>query len=77
MIELVFLACLRTAPESCQEKVVKFMPAPAAALCMVQAQPELASWSNAHPGHMIAKWRCREMREDVSERNDPGASPPL
>jgi hypothetical protein len=77
MIELVFLACLRTDPQDCQEKVVKFMPAVATALCMYQAQPELAAWVNSHPDRSIAKWGCREMREDVAERNDPAAQPPL
>ncbi|PZQ49008.1 MAG: hypothetical protein DI556_12740 [Rhodovulum sulfidophilum] len=77
MIELVFLACLRTAPLDCQEKVVKFMPAANAALCMIQAQPELASWVSSHPERRIAKWGCRDMREDVAERNDPAAQPPL
>ena len=75
MIELVFLACLRISPEDCQEKVVKFMPAAAAALCMVQAQPELAAWASAHPERRIAKWRCRDMREDHAERNLPSAEP--
>ncbi|WP_233713007.1 hypothetical protein [Amaricoccus solimangrovi] len=56
---------------------MKFMPAASAALCMYQAQPELASWVNSHPERSIAKWRCREMRESVAERNDPLAQPPL
>ena len=77
MIELVFLACLKTTPEDCQEKVVKFMPAASTALCMYQAQPELASWVNSHPDRRIARWGCREMREDVAERNDPTIHPPL
>lgn len=77
MIELVFLACLTTTPSDCEEKVIKFMPARVAALCMVLAQPELAAWTRTHPDQRIAKWRCREMADDVADRNDPAASPPL
>lgn len=77
MIELVFLACLTTMPDQCQEKVIKFLSAPTATLCLFQAQPELASWANTHPGHSITRWRCRDMSESVAERNDPDARPPL
>lgn len=77
MIELVFLACMTAAPDECREKVIKFLPAPAAALCMYQAQPELAAWATQHPDQRITRWRCRDMASDVAERNDPAARPPL
>lgn len=77
MIELAFLACLMSEPEACAEKVIKFMPVESAGQCMVQAQPTLAGWVASHPDQRIARWRCREMRENVAERNDPSASPPL
>jgi hypothetical protein len=26
--------------------------------CMMQAQPQLAQWVEAHPAHQIARWSC-------------------
>lgn len=75
MIELVFLACLKTNPEICGEKVVKFINAVNPALCFVQAQPELASWVGSHPEQRIAHWKCRDMSRDVAARNDPTVAP--
>lgn len=75
MIELVFLACLKAEPDICGEKVMKFMPAASAMLCMAQAQPHLAGWAGDHPDQRIAHWTCREMARDLSARNDPGFAP--
>ncbi|MEO0359938.1 MAG: hypothetical protein AAF322_02460 [Pseudomonadota bacterium] len=58
MIELLFIACLTSAPADCQERRLTFVDVTPMA-CMMGAQPELAKWSQSHPGHSIKSWRCQ------------------
>ena len=77
MIELVFLACLRADPDTCGERVVKFMPGANPAMCMTVAQPELAAWAGNHPDQAIAHWQCRDASDTLSAGNDPGPLPEI
>ena len=58
MIELVFVACLLSAPERCEEKALLFADVTPMA-CMMGAQPQLAQWAETHPKWSIARWSCR------------------
>ncbi len=63
MIELVFIVCLKANPAACEERTLPHlaeMGGPMA--CVMQAQPELAEWSNSHPAFQIAKWKCQDSR---------------
>lgn len=58
MIELLFVACLTTAPDECRERSMVFTDI-TPMTCLMGAQPELAKWVNAHPNFMVQSWRCR------------------
>lgn len=58
MIELLFVACLASAPTDCRERSLVFADVTPNE-CLMGAQPELAKWINQHPGHMIKSWRCQ------------------
>ncbi len=58
MIELIFVACLATAPEDCRERSLVFSNI-TPMQCLMAAQPELAKWSVAHPNMDIRSWRCK------------------
>ena len=58
MVELLFVACLATAPEDCRERSLVFTDV-SPMQCLMGAQPELAKWSAAHPNMDIKSWRCR------------------
>ena len=58
MIELVFVACLVTVPDRCEEKALQFLDVTPMA-CMMGAQPQLAQWVEQHPKWRIARWSCR------------------
>jgi hypothetical protein len=58
MIELVFVVCLRASPELCEERSISYLPEIGLMACMMQAQPQLAEWSAAHPELAIARWSC-------------------
>ncbi|SEL71417.1 hypothetical protein SAMN05444413_11453 [Roseivivax marinus] len=58
MIELLFVACLSTAPEQCQERSLLYTDV-TPMTCMMGAQPELAKWALTHPGYRISEWRCQ------------------
>lgn len=58
MIELLFVACLATAPEECHERSLVFTDA-TPMQCLMAAQPELAKWSMARPNMEIRRWRCQ------------------
>ncbi|GFE52294.1 hypothetical protein So717_40470 [Roseobacter cerasinus] len=58
MIELLFVACLSTAPTECRERSLLFTDI-SPTQCLMGAQPELAKWSAHHPKFDIKSWRCR------------------
>lgn len=58
MIELLFVACLASAPEDCRERSLVFTNV-TPIQCLMGAQPELAKWANSHPNFTIQSWRCR------------------
>lgn len=59
MIELVFVVCLKTLPTSCEERSMAYLPEVSAMACMIQAQPQLAQWSEANPHLTVSRWACR------------------
>ncbi len=59
MIALVFVACLKLAPESCEEHSMTFLEEGGPFSCMVRAQRELALWGEAHPDVTIVSWKCQ------------------
>lgn len=58
MIELLFVACLATAPEQCEQRSLLFTGI-SPNQCMMGAQPELAKWISTHPNEKIKSWQCR------------------
>lgn len=60
MIALFFIVCLETVPSECEERSVAYVNEISPAACMQQAQPELARWSQTHPGWRIARWSCED-----------------
>ncbi|WP_299740812.1 hypothetical protein [uncultured Roseobacter sp.] len=58
MIELLFVACLSTAPDECRERSLVFTDV-SPMQCLMSAQPELAKWTASHPNQEIKSWRCR------------------
>lgn len=59
MIELVFIACLKTAPDQCEEHALRFIANPSPVYCMIEAPPHLAIWSAEHPGLLVKNWKCQ------------------
>lgn len=60
MIELVFIACLKSDPDACHERILGFADAVTTSACLRRAQPELAVWAGTHPGFAIASWKCAD-----------------
>ncbi len=58
MIELAFVACIATEPDTCRNKSLLYMDVPVMA-CLMQGQAQLASWTEQHPGWEIKSWRCQ------------------
>jgi hypothetical protein len=57
MIELIFIACLSTAPQQCEERTLTFADVSPMA-CAMGAQGVLAQWVARRPGWRIARWTC-------------------
>ena len=66
MIELLFVACLSTAPDQCEERSMIFTDVTPMA-CMMGAQPELAKWAATHPAFRVAGWKCQQVRTAEKE----------
>jgi len=60
MMELVLIVCLQLAPDRCEERSIGLYPQMSAMTCMMQAQPQIAVWSESHPGLDVARWSCRD-----------------
>jgi hypothetical protein len=58
MIELLFITCLAASPNHCEERAVALLPYTGLVGCMMTAQPQLALWSERHPGHRVVRWSC-------------------
>lgn len=61
MIELVFVACLRTIPAQCEERSLAYLPEASLVSCMLQAQPHLAEWAETHPNLTVSRWSCQHV----------------
>lgn len=59
MIELVFIACLLSAPDRCEERSLQYVNVSSPMACMMGAQPELARWLESHPRWRVTRWSCR------------------
>ncbi len=62
MIELFFVTCLMSAPQTCQERSMTDLEQKGVMSCLMAAQPQLAQWSEEHPGHQVKRWSCRQAR---------------
>jgi hypothetical protein len=60
MVELVLIVCLHAAPDRCEERSIGLYPDMTAMTCMMQGQPQIAVWTESHPGHRVARWTCRD-----------------
>ena len=60
MMELVLIVCLQATPDSCEERSIGLYPEMNAMACVMQGQPQIAAWTETHPGHRIARWTCRD-----------------
>ncbi|WP_188791130.1 hypothetical protein [Salipiger pallidus] len=61
MIELLFMACLSSAPDQCQKRSLLYNDVTPMA-CMMGAQPELAKWTETHPRYLVTGWKCQTLR---------------
>lgn len=63
MIELLFVACLKTLPSACEERSLLHLAEVGVEQCLMQAQPQLAAWSEAHPNLRVVRWSCRNAND--------------
>ncbi len=59
MMELVLIVCLQTDPSRCEERSIGLYPEMTAMTCMLQGQPQIATWTESHPGLRVERWTCR------------------
>ncbi|WP_102110327.1 hypothetical protein [Oceaniglobus roseus] len=57
MIEIAFVACLEAQMSTCRKEQLLFSDVPLM-VCMLQAQTQLAQWSESHLGWKITRWTC-------------------
>lgn len=58
MLELVFIACLKTEPAICREERLAYTIAVDPTICTINAQSYLAEWAVRHPAYTVGDWRC-------------------
>ena len=60
MMELLLIVCLQVSPDRCEERSIGLYPEMTAMACLMQAQPQIAVWSETHPGLRVARFTCRD-----------------
>jgi len=60
MMELLLIVCLQVTPDRCEERSIGLYPDMTAMACMMQAQPQIAIWSQSHPNLRVARFTCRD-----------------
>ena len=60
MMELLLVVCLHVSPDRCEERSIGLYPQMSAMACLQQAQPQIAAWSETHPGLRVARFTCRD-----------------
>jgi hypothetical protein len=60
MMELLLIVCLQVSPDRCEERSIGLYPEMSAMTCLMQAQPQIAAWSQTHPGLRVARFTCRD-----------------
>jgi hypothetical protein len=63
MLSLIFTTCLLADSSHCAKRSSPIYDQISPAQCMMVAQPELALWSDEHPGWFIKDWRCEYIRD--------------
>ena len=59
MIELIFSACLATAPQQCKDVHLTFNePVPSPVMCALLGQVEMAKWMESHPKFRPGRFKC-------------------
>lgn len=61
MIELAFVVCLKAQLHLCEERSFAYLPDMTLFSCMMQAQPQLAAWSESNPHLTVTRWTCRSI----------------
>jgi hypothetical protein len=66
MMELLLVVCLQVAPDRCEERSIGLYTDMTAMACMMQAQPQIAVWSESHPELRVARFTCRDSATRVT-----------
>lgn len=57
MVELFFVACLTSVPETCRDESLLYVEVPLM-LCVLQGQAQLAAWVERNPDWKVERWSC-------------------
>jgi hypothetical protein len=66
MMELVLIVCLHVAPDRCEVRSIGLFPQISAMACLRQAQPQIAAWTETHPGLQVSRFTCRNSGAGVT-----------
>jgi len=58
LIELVVTVCALSLPTQCEDQHLLFAADMSLTQCVINAQPYIAQWINAHPKWSAVRWRC-------------------
>lgn len=57
-VNLIFTVCLAADPGSCRTEQLSFESNGDLKQCVFLAPPEIAKWSEEHPGLNVIRWKC-------------------
>ncbi|WFU47575.1 hypothetical protein QA637_17210 [Sinorhizobium terangae] len=58
LVALVLTVCMLANPTNCRTEHLYFEARGSLFQCMMLAPPEIAKWSEGHPGLKVVRWKC-------------------
>ena len=58
MIAILFTVCLVADPGTCRDHKITLLPGVTVIQCLMRAPPQIAKWSEEHPGWHVERWQC-------------------
>jgi hypothetical protein len=66
VIAILLTACLIGEPTTCRDDKIALLPGVSLTQCLMTALPQLAKWSEEHPGWHVERWQCgNASRQDI------------
>lgn len=58
IVHIILTVCTLSMPERCEERRLRLEWSGTLTRCVMDAEPYIAEWTDAHPNWRAERWRC-------------------